>query len=245
MISCRFAFAIILFIGFMPSHAEITQEALQEEVTVTVKLVQVYVTDKKGNPVTDLKRSDFALLDNGKSVKITEFERHILSLPGEKPEQPIQAEKPAETFVPPPLLTRKFLLFFDFAFNETQGIPKAKKTALHFIDAQVRPEDEIGIIENLDAVDPASRAVLEQNLVKRYFIPVIKRIVQIEEIKKFTRWHVHTDMGARRFEVLDRRSFRRLPGGGMIIVDVDGNRFRIPDRNALEEQSRCLLDLHC
>jgi hypothetical protein len=106
-------------------------------------------------------------------------------------------------------------------------------------------DDEIGVIEDMDAVEPASRAVLEENLDRRYFIPVIERIIEIEEIRKFTRWHVQTDVGIRQFEVLNRRSFRRLPGGGMIIVDVDANRFRIPDRNALDERSRGLLDLHC
>jgi len=141
-----FGFALILFVGFLPLYAKITQEALQQEVTVTVKLIQIYVTDKEGNPVTDLTQSDFELYEEGKSVRITEFEKHLLSLPGEKPEQATRVEKPAETLVQPPSLTRKFLLFFDFAFNDMQGIPKAKKAALHFIDVQVHPEDEIGIM---------------------------------------------------------------------------------------------------
>ena len=42
------------------------------------------VTDKKGNPVTGLKRADFLIYDKGKPQTITEFEQHILSLPSVK-----------------------------------------------------------------------------------------------------------------------------------------------------------------
>ena len=54
------------------------QKGLQYEVTVVLKLIQVYVTDKEGNPVTDLDKSEFTIFDNGEFKEITEFERHIL-----------------------------------------------------------------------------------------------------------------------------------------------------------------------
>ena len=136
----------ILFVGLLPFYARAVQEALQQEVTVTVKLVQIYVMDKDGNPVTDLSQADFELYDYGKAVKITEFEKHILSLPGERHERETEVKQIAEKLLLPPRLTRKFLLFFDFAFNDAQGILKAKKAALHFMDSQVHPEDEIGIM---------------------------------------------------------------------------------------------------
>ena len=118
------------------------QESLQYEVTVTLKLIQIYVTDKEGNPMTDLAQSDFELYDNGKPVKITEFEKYILTLPGKKAQE-IKPAPPPEVHSP---MNRKFFLFFDFAFNDGQGILKAKKAALHFIDTQLHPTDEVGII---------------------------------------------------------------------------------------------------
>jgi hypothetical protein len=42
--------------------AQQEQAQLQHEVKVTLKLVQVYVTDKKGNPVVDLTKDDFLVL---------------------------------------------------------------------------------------------------------------------------------------------------------------------------------------
>lgn len=52
------------------------QAPLRHEVSVTLKLVQVYVTDKSGRPVADLTRDDFRVFDGGKRVAVTEFERH-------------------------------------------------------------------------------------------------------------------------------------------------------------------------
>lgn len=118
------------------------QESLQYEVTVTLKLIHVYVTDKKGKPVTDLTQSDFELYDNRKPVEITEFEKHILTLPEKK----AQEIKPAPRPETPSRMNRKFFLFFDFAFNDARGILKSKKAALYFIDTQLHATDEISVI---------------------------------------------------------------------------------------------------
>lgn len=121
------------------------QTQLRHEVTVTLKLIQVYVADKKGNPVLDLTKDDFLVFDEGKKQALTEFERHVLTLPAEKEEV---LPKVAEAPTPPAryLMPRKFFLFFDFAYNNGIGIEKARKAALHFIDTQLQPQDEVGII---------------------------------------------------------------------------------------------------
>ncbi len=55
------------------------QKPIQHEVTVGLKLIQVYVTDKKGKPVTDLRREEFTVSDNGRLMTISDFERHVLA----------------------------------------------------------------------------------------------------------------------------------------------------------------------
>jgi VWFA-related protein len=131
---------------YSESQKSYNQQPLYHEVTVTLKLVQVYVTDKKENPVIDLKKEDFIIYDNGKKQAVTEFEKHILSLPSAKKE--IQPEIIKETKIPPPreVLNRKFFLFFDFAYNNPRGILKARKAALHFIDTYLQPSDEVGVL---------------------------------------------------------------------------------------------------
>ncbi len=140
---CCFAF---LFLSPSSAQNQKKNQELRHEVVVTLKLVQVYVTDKKGNPVLDLSKEDFIIHDNGKKKPITEFERHILALPSieEKAEPKIVQE----TSLPAPreLMNRKFFLLFDFAYNNARGILKAKKAALHFIDTQLQPSDEVGIL---------------------------------------------------------------------------------------------------
>jgi len=115
---------------------------LQHEVAVTLKLVQVNVTDEKGNPVTDLEKSDFQLWDNGKPVEITDFEKHISTLPSE-------TSQDAKSFTSedsPSRMNRKIFLFFDFAFTDGERILKSKTVALHFLDKLTNPADEVGII---------------------------------------------------------------------------------------------------
>jgi len=153
----RFIISFLLILPFFNFSSSITlrrcqkiKNSYQQEVTVTLKLIQVYVVDKDGNSVTELKQTDFILYDNGKLKTITEFEKHLLALPGKKQEEKkSHLEKPnrsAETQTKLPLMSRKFLLFFDFAFNDAQGILKAKRASLHFIDTQLHPDDEVGVI---------------------------------------------------------------------------------------------------
>jgi len=132
---------LVLNIGSVsfPVHDTVDRQELKQEVTVTLKLVQVYVVDKKGQPVTDLEQEDFQLFDKGKLQKITDFERHSLSLPEEQ-------KQPADDIVQMRKMPRKFFLFFDFAFNDLAGIAMAKEAALHFIDTRLSPSDTVGIV---------------------------------------------------------------------------------------------------
>jgi VWFA-related protein len=123
---------------------------LQHEVSVALKLIHVYVTDKKGHPVKDLAIGDFTVTDDGQPVTVTDFEKHVLEaaaapeaadVPSAAVEEKVPPQAPA---VPP--TSRKFFLFFDFAFNNARGIVKAKTAALHFLDSEIRPEDEVGVL---------------------------------------------------------------------------------------------------
>ena len=128
------------------------QEQEQHEVTVTLKLIQVYVMDKDGKPAIDLQLEDFELFDNGKRKDLTEFEKYTLSLPQiEKEKEPLEQiykpkSAPSEEIQPAQSINRKFFLFFDFAFNNREGIKKSREAALHFIDTKLHPTDEVGLL---------------------------------------------------------------------------------------------------
>ncbi len=151
-----FALAAVIFLAPLrpPAAAQTSRSGeqelgrpLQHEVSVILKLIQVAVVDKKGQPVGDLERDDFLVFDNDRPVEITAFERHaIRPAPSRSEDRPAAPTTPAGTGAASPSLSRKFFLMFDFAFNNPRGIGKAKEAALSFLDTQVRPEDEVAVL---------------------------------------------------------------------------------------------------
>ncbi len=122
------------------------QETLQYEVSVTLKLIQVFVTDKDGKPARDLEKSDFILYDNGKLQEITDFETHFFSSSPEKAEERARETKPARPEKRQPLMNRKFFIFIDTSNNDPQGMNKSKNAALHFVQTQLQPSDEVTLM---------------------------------------------------------------------------------------------------
>ena len=116
--------------------------SLQHEVAVTLKLIQVFVTDADGKPALDLERSDFVLTDNGKPRTITDFERHILAPPGPSaPAAPFPAPPASEV----PLLSRKFFFIIDYVRNKLEGAMMARNAVLEFMDTKVQSGDEVSL----------------------------------------------------------------------------------------------------
>lgn len=117
------------------------QKSLQHEVAVTLKLIQVYVTDKNGKPVRNLEKFDFNIYDNDKPRIITEFEKHFLFLPEAKlAETKLAAARDTSS-----LMNRKFIFVLNFDNNDLEGIAKSRNAVLEFLDTQVQPSDEIAL----------------------------------------------------------------------------------------------------
>ncbi|MEN6311368.1 MAG: VWA domain-containing protein [Acidobacteriota bacterium] len=123
--------------------ARAVQEPLRNEVTVTLKLVQIYVTDDKGKPALDMEKGDFILRDNGELQTISAFEKHFLKIsaaPGQA--APVQAPPAKET---PSVISRKYIFLIDYVRNNFKGIEMARKAALEFMDKKLQPGDEIAL----------------------------------------------------------------------------------------------------
>ena len=122
------------------SRPEKAQRPLQYEISVSLKLIQVFVAGPDGNPAVDLEMADFVLYDDGKLQKITEFEKHLI----QTPETPAAGQTVLEAAaVPSPLMKRKYILLFDNDSNDLSGIAKSRKAALEFLDHGVQPGDEV------------------------------------------------------------------------------------------------------
>ncbi|MCJ7680544.1 MAG: hypothetical protein MUP70_07455, partial [Candidatus Aminicenantes bacterium] len=113
--------ALIVFVSI-----SLLAQELKHEVTVTLKLIQVYVTDKSGNPVTDLNKDDFVISVNKKLQQVTEFERYILSPLQVKAEPQPEIKKDVTLGVTDDIMNRKFFFFFDLVNNNAKGFLKAQ-----------------------------------------------------------------------------------------------------------------------
>lgn len=103
--------------------------------------------------------------------------------------------------------------------------------------------EEITLVDRLDELLPDSREVAEEELRRRYLTARVEAIHHIRTEFGVTYWQVRTDKGERDFVVQSlSESCVWLSDRHLLLVDVDGNRFEIADRIALDPSSRGRLD---
>ena len=103
---------------------------------------------------------------------------------------------------------------------------------------------ELGMLEAIDSLDSASRQVLEAELSKVYFLPVITAIDTIDEEYGIVEADVQTSSGPRHIEIRQiRRNIRLLPRNRALIEDAEGNRYELRERHRLPRLTRDILGL--
>lgn len=113
----------------------------------------------------------------------------------------------------------------------------------HYLGFFDQKGKEIGLLVNPRRLDGSSRALLERELDRRYFVPVILRIHAIREEFGSLYWQVDTDRGPRSFVLRSpAESILQLSPKRLMISDVEGNRFEIPDLSQLDPRSVRWLD---
>jgi len=86
------------------------------------------------------------------------------------------------------------------------------------------------------------RALLEQELAQREFMPTIERLVAVSTFSTPSTWTVDTDRGRTNFILKGEEDIRRLRDGGLLITDSHGLVFRVLDLKAMDRGTRKLLD---
>jgi hypothetical protein len=104
--------------------------------------------------------------------------------------------------------------------------------------------EQIGMVRHVSELSEDSQLVLREALARRYHIPEVISILDVREGKSAAVWTVETERGPRKLMVRDRHNFRRVQGGDTIIIDVDGNRFRLSSDRRLDPESQKLLDMY-
>ena len=101
---------------------------------------------------------------------------------------------------------------------------------------------ELAWIPHLDALGAGLRAMLDEALARREFMPEIQRLLRVSSFATPSTWTVQTNRGDTSFVLKGEEDIRRLPGGILLIADAHGIQFLVRDVMALDRASRKLLD---
>ena len=105
--------------------------------------------------------------------------------------------------------------------------------------------NEYGIIKNLTDFDGNGSDIIAEELKRKYFTPKIKRILSVKERFGYSYWETETEFGKASFSMHDTfRSIAKVSESRLILTDVDGNRYEIPDTMALDRKSYRKIELY-
>jgi VWFA-related protein len=143
-----------------PSSGQIGYQNLSQGYTLKVStnevLVDVRITDHKGDPVTNLKQSDFKVYEDGVLQKINSFDlENIQKLAQETGEsgKPVEVNlgalprtTPQETYRRLVQNHRLIVLFFDLSSIQIPDLLRALQSGQNFLKTEMTPADLVAIV---------------------------------------------------------------------------------------------------
>lgn len=103
--------------------------------------------------------------------------------------------------------------------------------------------NELLCIESIEAVPAESRHIFREELNRYMFTPVIQRITRSVLVGNTVRFSIVTDRGATDIAV-DVDDVYRLSDNRVLIKDLSGTRYLIPDWLQMGAQSRKIIDMY-
>ncbi len=118
-----------------------------------------------------------------------------------------------------------------------------------YISVLDKDKKEIGFIRSLNDFDEPQRSMLLAELDAKYYTPTIKKIYSVKERYGFSYWKTECEFGEKSFTLQDTyRSIIKTTnadgGERLFILDVDGNRYEIPDVEKLDRKSFKKIELY-
>lgn len=122
-----------------------------------------------------------------------------------------------------------------------RAFPLTKPT--EFLSIQDAGGGEVGVLRSLDGLDNESRKLIEHELDRRYFTPEILQLRALKQEGGMWTFDVVTSRGATQFFVRNwRDSSHEVSPGRFVIQSVDGQRFEVPNFDALDTRSQTLIE---
>jgi hypothetical protein len=88
-----------------------------------------------------------------------------------------------------------------------------------------------------------ARALIEEDLAVREFVPTIHSILKVSSFSTPSTWDLETDRGSAQMVLKAEEDIRKLAGRTRLLISgSDGVQYRIPDTTQLDKHSRKLLE---
>lgn len=101
---------------------------------------------------------------------------------------------------------------------------------------------ELAWLDRIEALPADARALVEEELGPREFVPRIERLLSVSGFATPSTWRVQTDRGETSFVLKAEEDIRRLQGGALLVTSGEGMQLLVPDRFGLDRPSRRLLE---
>lgn len=106
-------------------------------------------------------------------------------------------------------------------------------------------KNELGVIEDLDLLENQTQEILRAELKRKYYMQTILSIDRLKDRYGFTYWDVATPEGKCNFTLQDtQRSIVKMGEDRLMIIDIDGNRYEIPQISKLDRASYKRIELY-
>lgn len=103
---------------------------------------------------------------------------------------------------------------------------------------------EIGIILSLSDLSKEQQTLIEQQLTIRYFTPTILKLIQLKQEYGYAYLDADTNYGRCKFITrISNSSIVALSPTRVLLIDIDGNRFEIPDLSKLSKKEQRKIEL--
>lgn len=105
-------------------------------------------------------------------------------------------------------------------------------------------DTEIGVIEDLSKLSKDQADLIREQLELYYFTPAITKIIGIKDEYGYAYFHVMTNRGECKFAInMGANAVAKLSDTRLLITDLDGNRFEVPNLLDLTVKEQRRLDL--
>ena len=114
-----------------------------------------------------------------------------------------------------------------------------------YISLAADEDTEIGILVNPSELTKENQKILHEELDKRYFTPTIHKVYRVKEQFGIHEWEVETERGRVTFSVRGlNQNIKQVPPARLLVTDIRGNRYDIPDYRKLDTQSYQQIQRH-